>query len=38
MGETSIVHDGQKGKKLLEQAWDAVLEAGVDAENAKRLP
>ena len=37
MGETSSVHGGQKGKKLLEQAWDALLEAGMDAENAKRL-
>ena len=37
MGETSIVNGGQKGKKLLERAWDALLEAGVDGENAKRL-
>jgi len=37
MGDTSIVNGGQKGKKLLERAWDALLDAGVDLENARRL-
>jgi integron integrase len=37
MGEPSIDNGGQKGKKLLERAWDALLDAGVDGENARRL-
>ena len=37
LGEPSIDNGGQKGKKLLERAWDALLDAGVDGENARRL-
>ncbi len=35
-GEPSIDNGGQKGKKMLERAWDAVLDAGVDGEYARR--
>ena len=35
MGETSV-QGVQPGKKLLERARDALLEAGVDGENATR--
>ncbi len=37
MGEPSVANGEQKGKKLLERAWDALLDAGVDGENARRL-
>jgi hypothetical protein len=36
MGEARI-NNGQKGKKLLDRAWDALLDAGIDNANAKRL-
>ena len=36
-GTIAVDNGGQKGKKLLERAWDALLDAGVDGENARRL-
>jgi len=37
MGKTTTLNGARKGKKLLARAWDALLAAGVDEVNAKRL-